>query len=257
METKYFDDYRPCQIVTNILTRKPLQVKSSKEVTLVYRSKVLHWARTIEEQLLLHGYVVNWTRFVDAAPTVGDVIFLPDLEGPFLHDISERDFERLKRCFFDWKDSHMLWITPSTLAGCEDPRYGLTHGFARTMRKEMALNLATLEVDLFSNDSAIALVQVLQKFQATDFDSPSPEFEFAVHDGIVHIPRFLWESQPKHTASPLTDDLPRKLFMRHTGAVDTLDWAPVKLSPLGKNEVEVEVKYVGLNFKVNRPAILP
>ena len=226
-----------------------------KEITLIYRSKIAPWAVALEEQLLLDGYAVNWRRFADAPATAGDAVFLLDLEGPFMHDISGDDFERLKRCFSDWRDSRILWIMPSTLAGCEDPHYGLALGFARTIRKEMALNLTTFEVDRFNKASAIASVQVLRKLETTNSKSFAPEFEFALHEGSVQIPRFLWESQPKRPASQVPDDLPRKLSMGHAGVLDSLEWAPVKLSPLGKNEIEVEVKYVGLNFKVNKPAL--
>lgn len=250
-----FDDNQPCQIIANILSRNPLGVIPNKNITLVYGSKVDRWAISVEERHLHEGYMVNWSNFAGAPATVGDVIFLLDLEGPFIHDISENDFETLKRHFSNWKDSRMLWVTPSILVGHDDPCYGLAMGFARTMRKELTLNLATVEIDRFDANAAEALVRVLRKFESTDFGCLSPDFEFALHKSSVQIPRFIWQPLPKQLTLASRNDLPRKLFMRDCGVLNSMEWGPVKLGALGENEVEVEVRYVGLNFRVIAPLI--
>ncbi|KAK0385887.1 hypothetical protein NLU13_7064 [Sarocladium strictum] len=218
-----------------------------------------------------------------------DVISILDLEGPkpFLADISPeryRDFQNmiLRIQGSDTQGSGMLWLTRPCQLGCTNPQYATILGLARTLRNELALDLATLEVDVdleaageHSRPEALSAVfNVLQKFRRRPAAgsptsdvlpqreySVAPDFEHAIADGTVYIPRYHWVSvkdslsaarlpQAGSTVTP-----PISLQIGKRGSLKSLQWTelPPCHNELQGNEVVVEPCAVGMNFKVSLP----
>lgn len=180
------------------------------------------------------------------------IISLLDLEGPFFDNISENRYSTLQRYISGCVDTtRILWVTKETQISCEDPRFSLVLGFARTMRYERGLDFGTFEIDRFDSVASDALVTVYEKFKNQKRDSTlNPEYEFALHDGTVHIGRFHWMSLPDQLLAAPDKDAPKKLSIGAYGVMDTLQWIQVEQYQLEKDQVEVDIQYIGLNFRV-------
>ena len=151
--------------------------------------------------------------------------------------------------------SEMCIRDRSTSHTCSDPMFGFIHGLARTLRAELLLDLSILEVPALDAASAKAVIQVWGKIQRSRAHSlPDPEYEFALHEGQIKVGRYHWTPLVEQLASPPRSDASRKLTLTTYGLLDTLHWAEKEASyELKEGQVEVEMDYAGLNFKVDFP----
>lgn len=151
----------------------------------------------------------------------------------------------------------VLWLTRPAQMHCRDPRYGLAIGLARTIRTELSLDFATMELQTLDSAAAEAVLTVFHKFQrqrsvhSSDF---SFEPEFAVHDGIVHVPRYRWLSISKELEAVGSDGDPKHVTVGLQGLIYSVHWIQHdRPATLDADEVEMEVRHVGLNFRVCPP----
>lgn len=196
------------------------------------------------------------------------IIFL-ELEQPILPTLTEEQFVLLQKTFATVKG--ILWVVRGAFLGSTNPDTNMALGLARTVRSEnTALRFVTLDLDnqkQLDEDSAETIVRVFKvtfgsNALTTDFD-----VEFAERDNIVQTPRIVadaaadvfvmretmheiqrpvWEMQPF-----IQEDRNLRLKIKAPGLLDTLYFTEDNrtLEPLSDNEVEVEVKAVGMNFK--------
>ena len=185
--------------------------------------------------------------------------------GSLLLDLDERKLEALKSIFSQAKG--VLWITFSGSNFREQAGAGAVPGILRTLRSENGgMNYASCDLDS-DNHSNLDLAQTISRvffkvFSKSNMDSPVKDFEYAVRDGKIIIPRIVEDkSANKATAiQPLKQELEEQLFwqedsclrleMSHTGLLDSFQFVHSQglSSDLQHDEVEIEVKTVGLNF---------
>lgn len=123
------------------------------------------------------------------------VIFLDEIDQPFLTKPTEAQFQQLKSILLGTSDTSpphgVLWVTK----GASQPDSGMVTGLSRTIRSETLLPFATLDLD--SSEETKATKSVLSVlgvvFGATE-DAPSGsqngrELEFVSRNGIVLTPR--------------------------------------------------------------------
>ncbi|TGO25707.1 hypothetical protein BPAE_0074g00160 [Botrytis paeoniae] len=124
-------------------------------------------------------------------------------------------------------------------------------GLARVLRNELSVDFATLEIDEIQNDTTFDRVfDVLSKFQSHSQEHEvDPEFEYAIHDGVVHIPRFHWISIPEEVRSSASYEGPKRLDIGKKGSLKTLHWAQRKDNEMKDDEVSLDVRAVGMNLK--------
>ncbi|KAI3004518.1 hypothetical protein CBS147346_4860 [Aspergillus niger] len=117
--------------------------------------------------------------------------------------------------------------------------------------REEALHFGTLQIDQFDETAIRPTLRVCKKFfEATDGqDTVDIDFEFALHDGIVYIPRFHWESLSDHLLREPDPTVPIKLDVGTYGSMNSLGWVEHESGLPGPHEVLVDVSYVGLNFR--------
>ncbi|KAF7586509.1 hypothetical protein BBP40_008777 [Aspergillus hancockii] len=171
----------------------------------------------------------------------------------FVQDVSSSLDEKRFAAFKGFVSSspRILWVTQSLQVGCDDPRYGLVLGVSRTIRQELGHYFGTFEIDCFDNNAIISLVKVYEKFarQYERKDSADLDYEFALHDGTIYIGRFRWSSLTDKLLKIPDPGSPAKLSIRSYGSLDSLYWTPDRISILGPDDLEVDIKYVGLNFR--------
>lgn len=250
IEAQSYDDEQPYQTNINMLARKPFEIVPNMSVTLVSHEEPTQWEKEFAEQLHQKGFSVIWGSLHDRQPTTRGIIFLLDLHAPFFDDISEPDYESFKKYISTCTNSHMMWITRSSQTSCEDPRYGLIFGFARSLRREMMLDLSTVEVDKFNSISAGAIIRTYENFCKQAAISTPPEYEYMISNGTVNICRYEWKELEDHANynSALTG--PRKISMKQLGLIDTLEWTLSDEEILSPEELSIDIAYCGLNFKV-------
>jgi hypothetical protein len=195
------------------------------------------------------GYSVTWTSLQDDKPHCqGIIISLLDL-----YQMTPARCRMLQQLFNSLSQSKLFWVTHETQMGCQDPRFGLSPGFLRSLRQECEFDIIMFESDAFNIDTSIALVEVIEKASKLwdGSNRTAKDFEFAFHEGVVHMSRY-------HRLQPL-EDRPEGLEQDYPLAFrlgTTLIYDPSRVSccprQLEEDQIEVDISYVALNFMVSR-----
>lgn len=256
------------QLNNNIIARLPNidQAKGiSKTITVLTGTpteSLVPAARAVVDQLLQRGFQIDFCNVRDK-PVAGQLILsLLDFEGQFLNYIDSENFHALKELLLGHHvdQGGILWVTNASQVRCQDPRYAAILGLARTLRSELLMDFATLELDSFEaakvQASAVAVVDVLQHFQQrVRKPDMAPTLEYVWDDGNVLTGKFHWISIPKALQREEDHSLPKILDFNQPGSLQSLYWRETLESPntlIGSSDdniVELEVKAAGLNFK--------
>ncbi|GKZ95652.1 type I Iterative Polyketide synthase (PKS) [Aspergillus niger] len=248
-----YDVTIPYQPHYNIISRIPDQttVKKTKVIYLLCKTKRHDhpWICNVEAELEQAGYYTERCVLGQELSPHQCVISFLDLDSPFFKDLDMQIwgwFQSFIKC-----SPRVLWITPSVELGCHDPEFGIVLGASRTVRQEEALHFGTLQIDQFDETAIRPTLRVCKKFfEATDGqDTVDIDYEFALHDGIVYIPRFHWESLSDHLLREPDPTVPIKLDVGTYGSMNSLGWVEHESGLPGPHEVLVDVSYVGLNFR--------
>lgn len=179
------------------------------------------------------------------------VVCLLDLESPFLHEMTQSQWEELKNSLSSAQDEKMLWVTGASQVNCKDPRYSLTLGFTRSIRRELSMDLATLELESFDasgwNASADLFESLCRRNNGGEVD---PDAEYVFSNGSIQICRFhsikvLDELQDRY------EEAPKTLKICEPGGLQGLRWKQYEPIPVNGDFVEIEVKAVGLHDAVS------
>ena len=193
------------------------------------------------------------------------VVIVDHTNGSLLLDLDERRLEVLKSIFSQAKG--VLWITFSGSNYSRQAGAGAVPGILRTLRSESGgMNYVTCDVesDGYTNpEIANTISKVFFKsFSNSNMLSSVKELEYAVRDGQIVIPRIVEDSlankatmmqplrQEPEEQSLWQEDSCLRLEMGHVGLLDTFQFTHTQSlsSDLHDDEVEIEVKTVGLNF---------
>ncbi|KGO46306.1 Acyl transferase/acyl hydrolase/lysophospholipase [Penicillium expansum] len=247
-----YDHKPPYHVSASMLSRPVDEITIPNDIWLLKsNSTPCEWASDVELQVRDKGYITNWTTLHETPPQGKFVVSLLDLQGAPIGSLPKDDYEVFQRYIEQAQECQILWVTQSTSHTCSDPIFGFIHGLARTLRAELLLDISILEVPAWDTASAKAVVQVCEKIQRSRAQSlPDPEYEFALHEGEIKVGRYHWTPLVEQLASPPRSDSSRKLALTTYGLLDTLHWAEKEASyELNEEHVEVEMDYVGLNFK--------
>jgi hypothetical protein len=213
----------------------------------------------VSSHLRKEGYELDFCT-IDQTPAPGqDIVSLLDLEAPFLHSATSAQFDALKDFVAHIQDSGVLWVTGAAQIACRDPRYSLILGLARTIRNEHMIDFATLELEAFGASGWSAVANVLREFEYRIHDTHrDPDFEYACLGGKIQVGRYHWISVPKALSDTENQSFPKKLEMEKPGFIQSLHWKQMQSLPLVGDEVVMEIRAVGLNFKVraSHPSIV-
>jgi hypothetical protein len=250
---------------TNVIIVASLPVQNrpkEKSISLLSELPNGPVAHALATALEGHGFAVEVMGFADDPKQ--DIISILDLEreSPYIANIGSDDYARLKALMTRLHPSGVLWATNACQIRCAEPEYAQILGLARTLRNEMAIDFATLELDDPSSADAMdAICKVYQKFQIrVRDDDVDPDYEYAFANGSVQTSRYHWVSVAEGLIAALSPpeagaEIPKHLEVGKRGSLKSLQW--VEEPPHAKlvgNEVSVEVRAVGMNFKVFSPS---
>ncbi|KAI1264730.1 acyl transferase domain-containing protein [Xylariaceae sp. FL1019] len=270
-------DGRLCLNIVTTPTAPQEDVQAN--ITLLVPAKVSEstepQVRAVTAHLQGSGYRVNVYHFGQDGLNLGedeDVVALLDLERPFFHDMEAAELSALQGFVAHAKDRRcgILWVTGASQAGCTDPRYAPVLGVARVLRLELGMDFATLEMAGNQQDGGLevdaqVLGRVLDEFRRRERGAMESEADTSCEAEWVHLAgntltgRYHYldikgelTKQPQ-TALAIPAREQQKTYLKldtlRPGLLETLYWKRLPLEELGRDELRVEVRAVGLNFK--------
>ncbi|KAI1771028.1 hypothetical protein F4818DRAFT_454916 [Hypoxylon cercidicola] len=229
-----------------------------EEITLLEPVMPSHEVRSFSEQLQDRlrdqGYSVTIKTGVFEADPICDksCISLLELEKPILDSLSEPEFQSLRKLWVGCE--RLLWITCG-----ENPLLGMVDGLSRCVNIEVAS--AKFQVLHLSSGGmqggADIVVRILQSSGKT------ADNEFRERDGLIQVPR-MYKSldEDDHVRRHLEDSTQIisldddsasfHLTIGKPGLLDSLHFVRGESElelPLGDDELELDVKSSGLNFR--------
>ncbi|PKX91350.1 type I polyketide synthase [Aspergillus novofumigatus IBT 16806] len=265
VEASVYDDDTPHQIDAVIVARPKETLPSTSSsslslgITLLISDNQILSSSTVIETVtnicLSKGLRVDVRSLGETLPRDQDIISLLDLDGPFFLDIDSERLKQFQAIAEGLVSSGMLWVTRSAQVGCSEPGYALVLGLARTLRSELSIDLATLEVNEFTPSTWVIVLEVMDKFMRRDRSGHMDhDFEYALADGVVQIGRFEKFSvskalQQKEESSLSGTTSAKRLSIGNFGSLQTLCWVDESSRPLQGREIRVATRAVGLNFR--------
>nr|A0A3G9H990.1 RecName: Full=Highly reducing polyketide synthase ALT1; Short=HR-PKS FUM1; AltName: Full=AAL-toxin biosynthesis cluster protein 1 [Alternaria alternata]BBG74267.1 polyketide synthase [Alternaria alternata] len=197
----------------------------------------------------------------NATDTQGIIVSLLDLTTPFFASMSASKLTAIQSLVANLGSAHMMWILPRAqkdVSCSDDPAYGMSLGLIRTLRSERSVAITTVEVDTFDNAafSAVARLAIKlahqQQGDRTSISSGSdldPDREFVLTKGVLETGRFHPVSLTHEMAAHAPASEATTLRIGRAGLLQTLKWVDLAIKEPEHNEVVVEPRCVGLNFR--------
>lgn len=212
-------------------------------------------ATKLAQQLNQAGTETTLHNLADSqTPVDKDIVSVIDLETSFFENIKPEEYTAFQDLVtrLSGSTSGMLWLTRTSQLKCADPRWGQVIGAFRTIRGELGVDLASCELDTVDDAALETAARVFAKFQKRiSSDETRPELEFAIVDGQVNLPRVYPVVVNEELAGGNlgSSDVTYDLAIGKIGHLDSLHWAPKTRRELVGDEVELEAKAVGVNFR--------
>ncbi|KAJ5577871.1 type I iterative polyketide synthase [Penicillium hispanicum] len=172
-----------------------------------------------------------------------------------LRNISSDVFESIKKTLLN--ASHVLWVYRA-----DSPDAFMSVGLTRSLRSETLAKVATLGLapEKIENPTT-SIVAAIDKLWPTDGATPCKDFELKAKGAELFVPRvvtddaansFVYNETHEKTICPQPFSQPDRRFklqIASPGSLDTLYFTDDDAGPLGDDNIEIEVKATGLNFK--------
>jgi NADPH:quinone reductase-like Zn-dependent oxidoreductase len=202
---------------------------------------------------------------LDAIDAAGKIcVFLNELHQPYLATLTPARFENLQKLLTSVEG--VLWVVRGAYDKSANPDANMITGLSRTIRSETAMKFATLDLDAESQLSELDTVDAIMKVFGSVFGSGSSaaeELEFMERAGKFFTPRIVLDPDMNEYVHKQTnpsvpeptpfgeDNRALRMEMSAPGALDTLHFVDDSAveQPLAVDEIEFEVKAIGLNFK--------
>ncbi|KAH3920303.1 hypothetical protein HBH56_002660 [Parastagonospora nodorum] len=241
----------------NIIAMPTRPALASRRITVLCVDPKAPEVQTIAQGLQGKGFELDFCRVGQTPTAEQDAISLLDLDHPFLYSANEAEFSwfvKVVDCVKGAGENHtgILWVTGACQVNCTEPKYALITGVSRVCRTEKQMDFGTFELDSFDEKTLLIVPEVYDEFsQRSHEESMTPDVEWAYDSGKVMVSRYHFidvaEGMKNTTVTPEVST--KKLAINKPGVLSTLAWEQLELPALGPNDVECEVKAVGLNFK--------
>ncbi|KAI8272976.1 Highly reducing polyketide synthase FUM1 [Colletotrichum sp. SAR 10_98] len=270
LENVAFDSERPNNLLAFMTARPAAALTPQIAVGILHDSCSAVIAADLKRELARLNLEGNLHDIADGLPVnCHEIIATLDMEAPFFENISASALSSFQDLIAAASKSRtgIFWLTRSSQLRCSDPRWAQTIGTTRSIRSELSLDLATCEVDDSSSMSTIA--KVFTKFQQHRRNSQcQPEYEYSIHNNAVQIsrvypvnvgeelqriPQEKGDKGDKGDEGPYKPDINDRsdcnLLIGKYGRLSTLSWVPRYKRELVDDEVIVDAKAAGMNFK--------
>ncbi|KAI9647281.1 hypothetical protein NHQ30_003664 [Ciborinia camelliae] len=187
-------------------------------------------------------------------------LFISELDEPLLSTLSSTQFLALQKALISPRG--ILWVVRGAYLNSSDPNANMVTGLSRSIRSETTLKFATLDLDPenVNNDNATKTIMEVFKVVFGSQADANCELEFMERKGVVLTPRIINDTdmneyvhkQSKASVLELTpfvqEERLLKMAISMPGAFETLHFIDASPDePLENDEIEVEVKAIGMN----------
>ncbi|EXL99311.1 hypothetical protein FOIG_09172 [Fusarium odoratissimum NRRL 54006] len=255
--------------VSLIISTKPWQKASGPDSFVIISTGSVSsqkLAQSIQKQFESSGHDVSITQWDDvfkSRVTGKYCLCLAEWEDAVLATLTDENWGRLRQII---RSSYgTLWITGGAAMDCPDPMKSLMVGPSRAIRNEdVGVRLATLDFETADRVDFVRAAKIVLKVASIHAFSDESDGEYAARDLTVYVPRverildvgnslrkYERKGQPE-LVSFRRSGRPLKLTIKAPGLLDTFRWDEDEIyhQPLPEDWVEIEVKSVGLHFKV-------
>lgn len=248
----------------------PLELASAPSVIFVHGDVRPSFSYALEDLALGKSYSVKHSSVHESfkIPQHSRLIVLADLVESFLKGMDAAGLENLKTLFR--KASSLVWITAGSLINGVKPENALIGGLMRAIITEMPhVKIMTIDLDVGYDQTSDKIAElVLSKeaeLQMASNSSGSNDSEYVLADGVFQVSRLVpdnslnqrflaQEGSVKDTeAVQLQDAKPLGIGFDQAGLLSSLYFKEDQefAAPLPEDQVEIEVRAVGLNVKVS------
>ncbi|KAH1629843.1 hypothetical protein KXX39_003331 [Aspergillus fumigatus] len=237
----------------NLTARLPHPIEDHTEPIYLLCPTLVHnnaWICNVESQFERMGYQTQRCTLVADFTNKQRIVSLLDVQEPFFKSLSETSWKSFQSLVT--ATPRILWVMPSVELTCQNPDFAIALGVSRTARQEQGLHFGTLQIDEFHASAAAALVKVTERFfSQLDWQTGlrDHEYEFTLHGGQVYTPRFHWTRLEDRLCREPLPNASIKIDVKAYGSMESLYWCEDQPQPLGPDDIEVDIKYVGLNFR--------
>lgn len=190
--------------------RKPF--KHPKEITLVVPDDPHPLADAVQSSLQDKGIGCTRCKFEGNIPQGQDMIVIVDFGEPYLYNFTEARFRHFTNYFSRFKGS-MIWVTPTAQISCNDPNSSMILGMTRTLRAELRKNITVVEIDMEAATYFSSSKSLVKIYQSLSYREKSrvvdPDYEYAIVDGDIKIPRIHWTTGKKEVSEYAVHDMTR------------------------------------------------
>ena len=192
-------------------------------------------------------------------------VVVSELVQPLLGKLNDDQFKAIQTVLTD--SAGILWVVRGAYQPSTSPDLAMVTGLARSIRSETMLKFVTLDLDqrpiLNVRADAAAIMGVLQMALIDRSSKDALDVEYTERDDQLLVPRVIEHTemnslvhQETQEAAPYLQPFSQpgrqlKLKVGIPGALDTLHFVDDLgyENPLKTDEVEIEVKATGMNFK--------
>ena len=254
-QTVIYDAEQPYQLNANIISRPHISTKaaSPRTVTLLHGPDATSpHVEDMEQVLKSQGFKVTQCTPEQTPPPNQDIISLLEIDEPMVYNFTDATLKAFQRFLAGLKSSRVLWVTRSAQMGNSDPRYSMVLGLLRSLRAELSLPVASLEIDVVDTPAYASIARVYEKLRDSDLTADmDPDFEYVLNEGIVCVSRYHAVSVGDEIAAFETrSDLPVEMRIGRFGLLQSLHWARFKPKELGRKEIVLKPRCIGMNFRV-------
>ncbi|KAF2973192.1 hypothetical protein GQX73_g454 [Xylaria multiplex] len=193
-------------------------------------------------------------------------IFLLETQTPFFLDMTTQEWENFQLALS--RSASSLWLTTGDLMVGNEPLYAMISGLARGFKTENnSLRFSILDLDQNPDPSDTKLFQLVGDLESRVAETTrmNDDSEFRYKNGVLYTSRLVGDNdmcEKMKTMThpdqalvnvPLKDvkQTPLQLAIEKPGVLSTVYFKtdPVFAKQLPADEVEIEVKYAGINNK--------
>ena len=190
-------------------------------------------------------------------------VFLAEIESPLLTSLTPIQFETLQSILMNSQGN--FWVVRGAYIDSINPDANMITGLSRSLRSETSQKFATLDLDAEAVLGEAGTIEaILKVFKATFAPQAGPncELEFMERKGCFFTPRIINDAEMnayvhKQTKGSILerskfaqDGRPLEMVIGTPGKLETLHFVDQSVEePLSDDEVEIEVKAIGLNSR--------
>lgn len=259
-------EYQTCSVLVSTATTHEREYSDSFQLVYMSSPPPNDWFGQLRDIVRsLTGAEICLKRLEDAEAATDNrqvTLFLDEMQAPVLHSIDNDSFEKLRRLLVNCRG--ILWVICGGSLEATQSQMALAQGLLRTVRQEDQ-NKRCILLDLekgddadkpWTSETARHIGHTLQASFDFKEDRSNIEFEYAVRDNTLVVPRVFEESpvEETHTTASepfwkpgrdLTADIQASGCLGQLHFVETSAVA----ADLPHGYVEIEPRAFGLNFR--------